>query len=88
MVFNFYSTDAIKNISNGTTIKYLDTETCVSLSSYNNILGAVITSNNVGNTFGIMLYKRSNGITAFYRITDSGDMSATASLHIRVFYID
>ena len=82
------STDAIKNISNGTTIKYLDTETCVDLSGYNNILGAVITSD-VGNTFAVMLYKRPNWVKAFYRVSDSGGaISATVHLPIRVFYID
>lgn len=86
-MFNFKDTDAIKNISNGTTIKYLDTETCVDLSSYNNILGAVITSD-VGNTFAIMLYKRPNGVKAFYRVSESGGTSATVHLPIRVFYID
>lgn len=85
----YHSTDAIAN-AGGTTINYIDTKTGTDISSYSNILGAVITDSISSTTdFGLLLLK-DNTRTAFYffssTVSNGCDVNFSATKNIRVFY--
>lgn len=74
----------------GTTIKYVDTETTVDISSYENILGAILLETlESSSRVGIVLLK-DNVKTAFYKfistVSDGCDVDFSARKSIRVFY--
>ena len=73
-------------MSSGTTINYVDTQTCVNISRYGNILGAMFLQDQAT---ACLVLGRKNSVVAYYHATYGGGMvtvNTTKSVDIRVFY--